>query len=55
MRIGLRTFVGWPGETSVEYALAVKAQAPDTYVISRANGDLQGYTATDSAACKGGY
>ncbi len=55
MRIGPWTFVGWPGEVFVEYALAVKAQAPDTYVISLANGELQGYIATDVAASEGGY
>lgn len=55
MRIGSWTFVGWPGEVFVEHALAVKAQAANTYVISLANGDLQGYIPTEAAVLEGGY
>jgi len=55
IRIGPWSFVGWPGEVFVEYALALKAQAPDTFVISLANGELQGYIATEAAAIEGGY
>lgn len=55
MRIGPWNFVGWPGEIFVEHALAVKAQACDTYIISLANGELQGYIATEAAAAEGGY
>ena len=55
LRVGPWTFVGWPGEVFVEYALAVKAEARDTYVISLANGELQGYIATEAAAAEGGY
>lgn len=55
VRIGPWTFVGWPGEVFVEHALAVKAQAADTYVISLANGDLQGYIPTEAAVLEGGY
>ncbi|MCU0500623.1 MAG: neutral/alkaline non-lysosomal ceramidase N-terminal domain-containing protein [Anaerolineae bacterium] len=54
-RLGPWTFVGWPGEVFVEYALAVKAAARDTYVISLANGELQGYITTEAAAAEGGY
>jgi len=36
-------------------ALAVKAEARDTYLISLANGELQGYIATEAAAAEGGY
>ncbi|MSU70202.1 MAG: hypothetical protein EXS39_05400 [Opitutaceae bacterium] len=48
-------FVAWPGEFFVEYALAVKARSPDTFVVTLANGDLQGYIVTAEAASKGGY
>ena len=42
IKIGPWTFVGWQGEVFVEYALAVKAQVKNTYLISLANGELQG-------------
>ncbi len=47
--------MGWPGEIFVEYALTVKTQCPDTYIISLANGELQGYIVTEEAAREGGY
>jgi neutral ceramidase len=53
--VGPWTFAGWPGEIFVEYALAVKARCPQTYVISLANGELQGYIATEEAGAEGGY
>jgi hypothetical protein len=40
--IGAWTFVGWPGEFFVAYALALRAKAPGTFVITLANGELQG-------------
>lgn len=46
VKVGPWCFVGWPGEIFVEYALAVKARLPRTFVISLANGELQGYIAT---------
>ena len=55
MRIGPWSFVGWPGEIFVEHALAVKARWPDAFVISLANGELQGYIVTEEAAHEGGY
>ena len=54
-RLGPWTYVGWPGELFVEYGLAVKRRFADTYVISLANGDLQGYVVTEEAAREGGY
>jgi hypothetical protein len=39
----------------VEFALAVKEKAPDTYIIALANGELQGYLVTEEAAAEGGY
>jgi neutral ceramidase len=55
MRIGPWSFVGWPGEISVEFALEVKARQPDCYVISLANGELQGYVVTEKATRDGRY
>ncbi|PTX94631.1 hypothetical protein DB354_12945 [Opitutus sp. ER46] len=49
------TWVGWPGEFFVEYALALRAAAPRTFVITLANGELQGYTVTPEAAQRGCY
>jgi neutral ceramidase len=55
MQIGRWAFVGWPGETYVEFALAVKAHHPDCCVISLANGELQGYLVTQEAVRQGRY
>ncbi len=55
LKIGPWTYVAWPGEIFVEHALAVKAKAKDTFVISLANGELQGYIVTEAAAAEGGY
>lgn len=49
IRIGQWTFVGWPGEFFVEYALQIKARARDTFIITLANGELQGYIVTPEA------
>jgi neutral ceramidase len=55
LRIGPWSFVAWPGEIFVEYALAIKAQCPNAFAISLANGELQGYIATEEANQDGGY
>jgi hypothetical protein len=55
IEIGPWKFVGWPGEFFVEYALAVRDRAPDTFIITLANGELQGYVVTSEAAAKGVY
>ena len=55
LKIGPWSFVGWPGELFIEYALAVKRAHRDTFVISLANGELQGYIVTAEAALEGGY
>jgi neutral ceramidase len=55
LKIGPWSFVGWPGEMFVEFSLAVKAEARDTFVIALANGELQGYVVTEGAALEGGY
>jgi hypothetical protein len=48
-------FVAWPGEFFVEHGLAVKAKSPNTFVITLANGELQGYIATPEAVARGAY
>lgn len=55
MQIGSYSFVFWPGEFFVEYALKVKAAVPDTFVVTLANGELQGYVATEEADRAGFY
>lgn len=55
VRIGPWCFVGWPAETYVEYALAAKARCADTFIISLANGQLQGYITTQEAVAAGLY
>ena len=55
IQVGPWWFVGWPGEIFVEFALAVKARVRNAFVISLANGELQGYIVTEEAAREGGY
>jgi hypothetical protein len=47
--IGPWTFVGWPGEMYVEFALSVRASYPDCHLISLANGEMQSYLVTEEA------
>ncbi|NLP11620.1 hypothetical protein GX408_14580 [bacterium] len=54
-KIGPWTWVAWPGELFVEYALQIKQAFARTFVISLANGELQGYIVTAEAAAAGGY
>ena len=49
IRIGAWTFVSWPGEVFVEYALELKKKCTNTWLISLTNGDLQGYLVTEEA------
>lgn len=53
--VGAWTFVGWPGEFFVEYALELRQRLPGTFVITMANGELQGYIVTEAAAKKAVY
>jgi neutral ceramidase len=55
MQLGPWKWVFWPGEFFVEYALQVKAAYPGTFVITLANGELQGYIATPDAVRAGLY
>lgn len=54
-QIGPWKFVFWPGEFFVEYALEVKRFSPDTFVVTMANGELQGYIVTPEAVARGTY
>ncbi|MBN1542386.1 neutral/alkaline non-lysosomal ceramidase N-terminal domain-containing protein [candidate division KSB1 bacterium] len=54
-QIGSWNLVAWPGEILTEYALALKQKAKNTFVVSLANGELQGYIATPEAAASGSY
>lgn len=55
IEIGRWKFVAWPGEFFVAYGLDVRRQSPDTFVITLANGELQGYIVTAEAAARGVY
>jgi len=49
LTIGDHTWVGWPGEVFVAFALEVMASHPNASVITLANGELQGYLVTQAA------
>ena len=53
--MGPWAYAAWPGELFVEYGLAAKRGRPGLSVISLANGELQGYVATEQAVAEGGY
>ena len=55
LAVGPWRFIGWQGEAFIEYALALRADDPDTFVCSCANGTMAGYIATEQAAAEGGY
>ncbi|OQA00952.1 MAG: Neutral ceramidase [Planctomycetes bacterium ADurb.Bin401] len=55
IKIGSLNFVGWQGEIFIEYALEIKNKFPNTFVISLANGEMQGYIVTKQAFDEGGY
>jgi hypothetical protein len=55
LRIGEWIFVAWPGEVFVEFALKLREERPDVFVITCANGTTQGYLVTKQAAEEGGY
>jgi hypothetical protein len=55
IRVGQWNFVAWQGEIFIEFALSIKARCPNTFIISYANGDVQGYLVTQQAVDEGGY
>jgi hypothetical protein len=50
IKVGPWTFVGWPGEYFVEYGLELKRRLERSFLITLANGELQGYVVTAAAA-----
>ncbi len=55
IKIGDWNFAGWQGEIFTDYGLEIKDKSENTFVISLANGELQGYIVTSQAAKEGGY
>jgi hypothetical protein len=56
LRIGDLLLAALPGEQFVEYGLEIKKRAPRrAFILSLANGELQGYIVTPAAAAAGGY
>lgn len=57
LRIGQAFVAGWPGELFVEYGLDLKRRVSGgrIFVITMANGDLQGYIPTPQAVRDGCY
>lgn len=55
IEIGRWKFVAWPGEFFVAYSLELRSKSADTFVVTLANGELQGYIVTAEAAARGVY
>lgn len=55
VRIGDSQLVAWPGEVFIEYAIEVRRRHPNAFVISLANGELEGYVVTEAAAAGNWY
>jgi neutral ceramidase len=49
IHVGPWVFVGWPGEVFTEYALELREQFSNVFMITIANGELQGYLVTGQA------
>jgi hypothetical protein len=49
------SLVTWPGEVFVEFALRIREQYPNAFVITLANGELQGYLVTAEAVDQNCY
>jgi neutral ceramidase len=55
IHIGPWCFAGWPGEVFIEYGLEIKRRCRNVFLITLANGELQGYIVTKEAAEQGMY
>ncbi len=55
IRIGPWSYVGWPGEFFVEFGLELRRRVPGAFVVTMANGELQGYVVAEDAAARGVY
>ena len=52
---GVWTLVGWPGEVFVEFGLQLQERFPRAFVVTLANGELQGYLVTAEAVRQRSY
>lgn len=55
VQLGPWTFIGWSGEVFVEFGLAIKKKYPNSYLITLANGEFQGYLVTQEARDRATY
>ena len=55
LRVGELTYVGWPGEVFVEFALELMGKHENTFIVTQANGTLQSYLATQDAIDQHAY
>jgi hypothetical protein len=55
IKIGEWSYVSFPGEVFVEYALELKRKFADTFLMTLTNGELQGYIVTEEAVQKNYY
>lgn len=55
LRIGSWRFTAWPGEIFVEYGIELKKAFGNVFLITLANGELQGYIVTKDAERNGYY
>ena len=56
LRLGERMVAAWPGEFFAEYGLQIKRRAARrSFLVTMANGELQGYVVTPEAEAAGGY
>ena len=55
IRVGSMWLVAWPGEVFVEFAQRVRREFPQAWIITLANGELQGYLTTAEAVEKQWY
>jgi neutral ceramidase len=53
--LGKHCFVGWPGEVFAEFAQRVAGWDSSAFVITLANGELQGYVVTEEAVRENVY
>ena len=53
--IGHHTWIGWPGEVFVDFALQILRDFNNVSIISLANGELQGYLVTEAAVAARTY
>ena len=55
IRVASTWFVAWPGEVFVAFAQRIHKEFPRAWIITLANGELQGYLTTSEAVEKHWY